>query len=75
MVTTSQPPPTVSISGLEGRASDCLPPDIAILLDKTTAHVAHMLRSIEVADRHVERSIQAVLDSEYLLARLRRDGL
>jgi len=51
-----------------------LPRDIVIELHKTLVHLVKMRRSVEVADMHVQRSIQAVRDTQTLLARLRRDG-
>jgi hypothetical protein len=74
MVTTGQSPATGSIADFDARAVDGLPPDVVRLLQKTTAHVGRMARSIAIADIQLETSIQAVLESEFLLARLRRDG-
>ena len=74
MVSTDQSPPTGSIADFDARAVYGLSPDVVRLLQKTTAHVGRMTRSIAIADLQLESSIQAVLESEFLLARLRREG-
>jgi len=51
-----------------------LPEDTVILLHNSLVHIVRMRRSIEAANRQVQRAKAAACDSERLLADLRRDG-
>jgi hypothetical protein len=73
MVVTGPPPEF--IDRIRCAAGNGLPQDIAVLLHKSIVQLAVMRRSIELINLQIEDSTEAALESEYLLARLRRDGL
>ena len=52
-----------------------LPPDIVHMLHHSLVEIAIMRRSIESADREVERSLLAVFESRELLRALRTKGM
>jgi hypothetical protein len=51
-----------------------LPDDIYHMLHHSFVDIAMMRLSIESADAHVDRSREAILESEEMLKRLRREG-
>ena len=73
MVVTGPPPEF--IDRIRCAAGNGLPQDIVVLLHRSIAQLAVMRRSIELINLQIEVSTEAALESEYLLARLRRDGL
>jgi hypothetical protein len=62
------------IDGIRCPAIKGLPTDIVTMLHKTMVHMVQMRRSIEATEVRLQSSQQAVWDSHFLLARLRRYG-
>ena len=50
-----------------------LPDDVYHMLHHSFVHILRMLRSIESADAHMDRSREAILESREMLQRLRHE--
>ena len=72
MVVTGQP--ETWVDGIRFPAIKGLPKDTVVLPHNSLVHIARMRRSIEVAERQLERARAAVWESQRLLVELRKDG-
>jgi len=68
-VTPRNPVDRIRCPDIEGLSEDTV-----ILLHNSLVHIVRMRRSIEAAERQLERAKAAAANSERLLAQLQRDG-